>query len=323
MKISNVTGVSLPVAVWLASDDYDFSPGSKSISVTSLLKPVRQILLRERLTPEDRKTPDITDFIASRLGHSIHDGIERAWVNNYPKAMKLLGYSDDVIDRVRINPTVEEVRASNSIIPIWFEQRAERDILGYTLSGKFDLVIDGELHDFKSTSVYSYILGSKDEDYRLQGSLYRWIHRDKITSDTITIQFFFTDWQRSRARQDPKYPQQRVHEHVVELMSIEETDQWIRGRIKELEAAADLPEDQLPFCSDKDLWRSEPKYKYYANPEKTSGRSTKNFDSLHEANAYKTKQGKGVVITVPGQVKACGYCPAFPICSQKDLYEHA
>lgn len=322
-KITNITGVSLPLAVWLAADDYDFSPDNRSISATSLLKPVRQILLKERLDPTTRETPDVSDFIASRLGHSIHDGIEKAWIKNYVSSLKALGYSDEVIDRIRVNPTDHELRASNGIIPVYLEQRGSREFRGYNISGKFDMVLDGELQDFKTTSVYTLMKGSKDEDYCLQGSLYRWIHSEKITSDYININFVFTDWQRGRAKVEKNYPEQRVAEHRVPLMTLKETERWISNRIDELEAHADLPENKLPFCSDKDLWRGDTVWKYYSNPEKTDGRSTKNFDNKAEAYSFLSqKGGKGVVIEVPGLVKACGYCPAAPICTQKDLYEH-
>jgi len=322
-KITNITGISLPLAVWLASDNYDFSPDHRSISATSLLKPIRQILLKERLTEEHRETPDVSEFIASRLGHSIHDGIESAWTRGYAKAMKSLGYSENVISRVRINPTDEELRESNDLIPVYLEQRGSRDFGPYRISGKFDMVVDGELTDFKSTSVYTYLLGSKDEDYCLQGSIYKWIHRDKITSDFIAINFIFTDWQRARARQSNDYPQQRVMEHRVKLMSIQETEAWIANRIRTLEANANKSESELPHCSDADLWRGETTWKFYSNPQKTSGRSTKNFSDKAEAYAHAAAAGKGIVIEEPGKVKACGYCPAAPLCTQKDMYEHA
>lgn len=317
--LTNVTGISLPLAVWLASDGYDFVPGSKSISATSLLKPVRQILLRERLTDENSLTPDVSDYIASRLGHSIHDGIERSWTKDYKAALKRLGYPQQLIDRVKVNPSEE---LEDDDIPVWLEQRGSRKIRGYTISGKFDQVLEGELQDFKSTSVYSWIKGSKDEDYSKQGSLYRWIHQDKVTSDVLNIQFIFTDWQRGMARSDPNYPQQRVMEHKVQLMSLEETERWIHRQLDHLEAHAELPEDELPRCTDKDLWRGETVWKYYSNPQKTDGRATKNFTSAASANAHLSDKAKGVVIEVPGQVKACSYCPAFPICTQKDEYEH-
>ena len=51
-----------------------------------------------------------------------------------------------------------------------------------------------------------------------------------------------------------------------------------------------------------------------------AARSTKNFDNLAEANAFKAEKGKGVVVTKLGEPKACEYCPAFDICKQKDAY---
>lgn len=318
-QITNVTGISLPLAVWLAADDYDFSAvGRKAISATTFLKPVRQILLRERLSPENRKTPDVSDFIASRLGHSIHNSIEMAWTHGYKTSMRTLGYPESLIQKIEINP----INPDPNKIQVWIEQRTERQFMGYTISGKFDMVLDGVLQDNKSTSVYSWILGSKDDDYRAQGSIYRWLNPDKITQDHMNIQFIFTDWSRAMAKQDPKYPQQRVLEHRVELMSVAETEAWMREKITYLERAADLEESEIPRCSDKDLWMTDPVFKYYANPAKTDGRSTKNFDSLTEATKFRAEKGVGTIITVPGKAKACAYCPAAPICTQKDEYEH-
>lgn len=323
MTYTNVTGISLPLAVWLCADGYDYRPQGKSISATALLKPARQILLRERLTDDVSRTPDVSDFIASRLGHSIHDGIERAWTGDYEASLRLLGYPDSLISRVKVNPDMETA-ALRDTIPVWLEQRGSREIMGYTISGKFDMVLEGALQDFKSTSVYTWMLGSKDEDYSLQGSIYRWIHQDKITEDYINIQFIFTDWSRAQAKHNPNYPQQRVMEHRVGLMSLEETENWIKTKIRGLENHADLPEEALPRCTDKDLWRGNTVYKYYSDPTKahSGGRATKNFDNLAEANSFMASKGKGIVITVPGKVKACSYCPAFPICTQKDEYEH-
>lgn len=317
-KITNITGVSLPLAVWLATDNYDFVPGDKSISATALMKTPRQTILQGRLTQATAHTPDITDYIAACLGHAVHDSIEKAWRKDPKKALMSLGYPEKLADRVRLEPeTVEE-----GDIPVYLERRGAKEIDGYSISGKFDMVIDGRLYDFKSTSVYSYISGSKDDDYQLQGSIYRWIHQDLIDEDWINIQFIFTDWSRAQAKQSSTYPQQRVMEHPVELMSIEKTEAWIRDQLRTLEKYQDMPEPELPFCTDKDLWRGETVYKYYSDPSKVSGRATKNFDSLSEANAHLASKSKGIVITVPGKVKACAYCRAAPICTQKDLYEH-
>lgn len=225
VRITNNTQISLPLAVWLADDDYDFDANRKAISATSLLKPVRQILLRERLNETTKETPDVSDFIASRMGHAIHDGMEKTWARKYRSALKKLGYPDHLIDAIRINPKEPE----EDTIPVYLEQRSEKTFMGYIISGKFDMVLEGELNDTKSTSVWTYVKGSKDEDYCLQGSLYKWLNPDKITSDTIAINFVFTDWQRAMAKSNPDYPDQRVLTHRVKLMTLQETENLRAG----------------------------------------------------------------------------------------------
>lgn len=317
MRLTNTTDISLPLAVWLAYDEYDFVGGENRISATSLLKPTRQFILNSRIPLVEREF-DVQDFIASRLGNAVHDSIERAWTVGYKSALRKLGTAQRAIDAVRINPTEPE----EGTIPIYLERRGERTINGWTVSGKFDICIEGRLYDFKTTSVYADILGQKDDDYILQGSIYRWLHQDVITTDEISIEWIFTDWSRSKAKQDPSYPQKRLKSYKLKLLSLEETEQYIIAKTNEIRKFWNSPEEDIPFCNDKELWRSKPQFKYYSDPTKTSGRSTRNFDDPAEANKFRAEKGKGVVITKPGKVKACGYCPAFNYCKQKDLYDH-
>jgi hypothetical protein len=323
MAFSNVTNIPLPLAVWLATDGYDFRRGErKAISATALLQSPRRILLGERLDAGSRMQIDVADLIASRLGHSIHDGIERAWRENHRSAMKALGYPENLINRVTINPDPGQL--SPDAIPVYLEQRVERELLGYTITGKFDMILEGVVNDFKSTSVYSYISGSKDKLYQLQGSIYRWLNPDKATADHMAINFVFTDWAKAEARRNPNYPQSRVQARRIELLSLVETEAWIRRRLRLLEAHAELPEPQLPRCTDEELWRSDPVWKFYLDPAKAQdpkARSSRNFDNAVEAFAHRAEKGRGVVVEVPGQPRACQYCAAFPICSQKDEYD--
>lgn len=318
MPFTNKHDIGLPLAVWLAADGYDFTPNEYAISVTSLLKPIRQTILGRRLTPETQETPDVSDMIAARLGHSLHDGIERAWKYDYKAALKKLGYPDKTVEMIEINPET----AKNSHIPVYLEQRAERECMGYTISGKFDMILDGGINDFKSTSAYTWIHDTKREDYIIQGSCYRWLNPEKVTRDEMAIQFIFTDWSKAQSKANPNYPQQRVVSQKYPLWSLEKTENWIKERITLLERSKALPESELPMCTDKELWRGDTLYKYFSDPSKTTGRSTKNFTDKLQANLFMREKGKGVVIEVPGKVKACSYCAAFPICSQKDAYDH-
>ena len=325
--LTNQTGLSLALAVWLADDDYssgaDQFPGQMVISATTLLKPIRQTVLAQRVPAQDA-TGDVSERMRSKLGHAIHDSIEKAWSKGYARALKRLGHPDRMIDKIRINPETVEP----GTLPVYLEQRAYRPITvnGHEviISGQFDQVINGELNDTKTTSVFTWIKGSKDEDYRLQGSIYRWLSPEKITSDLLRIQHVFTDWQGFKARTDPSYPPRPMVEHTLELMSLADIESWIRSRIRDLMANDPLPEPQVLRCTDKELWRSDPVFKYYADPTKASagGRATKNFPNYPAAASYRNAQGKGAVVTIPGKVRACSYCAAFPICKQKDEYDH-
>jgi hypothetical protein len=328
MKVTNEADIGLPLAVWLLDDDYDLVEGVDNyISVTTLMKPVRQIVLPRRIPKQDLVT-DVSDFIARKLGHAIHDSIEKAWKSGrYPHGLRMLGIPDEVIGRIAINPTLEEVRSSNSIIPIYLEQRAMREFDGFTIGGKFDMVTEGIVQDTKTTSVWSWVKGTRDADHILQMSLYRWIdaaqqHR-KITEDYGKINYVFTDWQKSQLK-TPDYPQKRVATKTLPLMSFDEVEAWVRDKLIAVNRNFHKPEPEIPHCTPEELWMSAPKYKYFKDPAKAQvqgARSTKNFDDLVEANKFKAQNGgQGVIVTLPGEAKACGYCAAYDGCSQKDLY---
>ena len=327
MLVTNNTDISLSLAVWLLHDEYDYDSADNYISVTRLMRPLRQIVLPMRNF--DKKSPDLEDYIARALGKSLHDSIEKAWKNSYKSALAMLGYPEEAINRVMINPTLEQLQAAENPIPVYLEQRDRRKIkvgrTEYTVGGKFDIVLDGIVHDNKSTSVWKYILRNNDDEYALQMSQYRWINaasdHPKITQDFGRVNFIFTDWQKFQSKQIANYPTKRTETIDVPLLSLEETEAWIVRKLELYEKFKNTPEPLLPECSDEELWRSETKYKYYADATKTSGKSTKNFDSLKDANAFLVEKGnKGIVLTVPGEPKRCGYCDAFDVCSQRKRY---
>lgn len=325
MRITNQMDISLPLAVWLLHDEYDYVNTPNYISATTLMKPLRQIILAKRV-PQDKQISDVSEFIARKLGTAIHDSIERSWLAGHRRSMALLGYPNEVIDKVLINPTPEQLQAVNDAIPVYFEQRAFREIevngTTYTIGGKFDMVSDGIVNDFKSTSVWSWIKGGKDDDYARQGSIYKWLNPDKIIDDFIRINFIFTDWQAAMSRSTAGYPAKQVEHKDIPLLGTKEIETWIRNKIALIDRYKDLPEDRIPECTDDELWRSDPQIKYFSDPEKAKdpkARSTRNFDNLGDANKFKAeKGGKGVIVIKPGEPKACGYCPAFEACTQKD-----
>ncbi|AIX12409.1 hypothetical protein CPT_Pollock50 [Escherichia phage Pollock] len=318
MKLTNNTNIALSMAVWLAQDDYDYIEKPNYISATSLLKSVRQLVLMKRLTSVSNASTDVADRISNRMGSAFHDAIERAWKGNYQQSLNALGYPKRVIESIRINPTPEEL--NEDVIPIWLEQRVEKEFKGWIIGGKFDMVMEYRLRDVKSTSVFTYMNKSNDEKFRIQGSIYRWLNPEKIKHDYMYIDYLFTDWSANQAKSNKDYPQQKILEYPLQLKSVHETEQYIASKLAALEKYKDSPEPELPECTEEELWRAKPVYKYYKNPNST-GRSTKNFDNLHDANLRLAQDGGvGIVVTVPGEVKACKHCPVYSLCTQKDRY---
>ena len=203
-------------------------------------------------------------------------------------------------------------------IPIYLEQRLSRQLGKWKITGKFDFIGEGKVQDFKSTSVFTYKKQTNSDKYTQQGSIYRWLDPKKITQGRMDIHYIFTDWKGAMVKTDPAYPPKRFHTQSFELMSLNETEAFIARKIALIEQYWDAPEEEIPQCDDDELWRSEPQFKYYKNPEKTQ-RSTKNFETKQDAYIRLAEDGNvGIVKEVPGQVTACKYCPAFGACTQKD-----
>lgn len=316
-KVTNIKQIPLPLAVWLARDTYDYGADrSRYMSATELLKPVKSLVLSRRID-DSLKTSDLHDYVPSRIGTAIHDSIEKAWNSEeLPKVLESLGIKQKVI----VNPTDE---IPDGHLAVYMEQRSHKQIQDFLIGGKYDFIFDGTLTDFKSTSTFTYVNKTNNEKYRIQGSIYRWLNPDKITSDVMTINYIFTDWKAGLAQSQKDYPPARAMEVQIPLMSLEETEQFIESVINKFKIYETADEINIPACNDEELWRRPSVWKYYKDLAKTA-RSTKNFDNPNDAHSHAmTLMGKnpsGGVIEVKGEVVACKYCDAFAICQQKDQY---
>lgn len=324
MKLTNIRKLPLSLAVWLARDTYDYNPTPGYFSATTLIKPIKQVIMSARVPTKDL-TQDVGDRVATSVGTAWHDSIEQAWLDNPQNAMLALGYGQKLVDRLLVNPTPEEVKAANKPLCVYMEKRSRKQVPGtnITVGGKFDFVGDGTLQDFKSTGTYGYMEGTKDDDYSKQGSIYKWLNQDIIFSDFMWIMFWFTDWSGLRATIEAKkgYPPFRLLAHKVPLMSVKETEQWLIDRCNSLTMLYNAPEDKIPPCTQKELWQKDSEWKYYKNPAKTQ-RATRKYDNFPDAEAHRIKDGMvGIVKEIPGLAKKCNYCDGALICEQRTELE--
>lgn len=294
MKFTNKLGLPQYLVDWLMNDDYDYNDAPNTISATGILKPIRASLITSRHVNE--LEIDVSELMASRYGNAIHDSIER----------------------IKTPGVTKEIRTTKKIMV---------DGVEFTITGKYDLLIEQDgiytLRDIKSTSVWTKIYGGKDDDYRGQLSIYRWLLSDSYNINPIAyIDFFFTDWQSAKAKQEDNYPSHRIFTgHKIDLLSLEATEAMIREKLKLYLLHKDTSDDDLPECSSEELWAEEDTYALYKIGNK---RATKVCATEDAAKQYQQDNNiKGYIQHRPGKVKRCKYCSAAPFCNQfKRLQEY-
>lgn len=317
--VTNNNNLPLSLSVFLAHDEY---PEHREgvISVTTLLKPIKQIVLGMRISGNQGEQ-DISGRIASTFGTAIHNGIENAWCSpRLPDTLKELGYPKGMIERVRVNPSQTMLDDNEDIIPVYTELRTEKEFMGWIISGEFDFVAEGRVRDFKTTGVYTYIKQTNSNKYILQGSLYRWLNPSKITDSVMAIDYIFTDWSALNARtQKDTYPPTRMMEQIYELLPIPKAEEYVKDKLNLIDKFRLADQSEIPKCTNEDLWVDPSKFKYYKKIG--AARATRVYDTAAEANSHFIKDGSvGAVIEHKGTVKACRYCEALPICDQANAY---
>ena len=195
MKYTNKHNYPSYVQEWLKSDSYDYNP--HTLSSTTLMSPPRMYALKTIFY--DDLEVDINEMIAIRYGTAIHD-------------------------------SVEKVKLTNCIQ----EQRMRTIIDGMIVTGKFDILKDMDqkthkLVDIKTTSVWTYIYSSKDEEYIKQLSTYKFLCKMNgyNVGDEAEIMMVFTDWSQSKAKEDETYPQSRIVIKHIRTRNIFEWIFWI------------------------------------------------------------------------------------------------
>lgn len=309
-KYTNNENISLPMALWLVTDTYDgHDTRPNVISVTTLLKPVRQYILTKRLKAGEGLV-DISLLLAAQLGNAVHAAIENAWKTNAKQGMIDLGYPKGIVNTISINPS----EPNEDETQIYLEYRSEKEINGWILSGCTDMICDFHGHDVKSTSVNMYLRGSKKEDHINQLSMYRWLNPDKITEDTGYIEYIFKDWGLIKSFHTPNYPSSPILQEPIQLKPVHETERFITDKLNVITALIDAPQEELPLCTDEELWRDPPTYQYFSKV--TNARATKNFKTQIEANSMMLTKGTGVIKVKTSKAIACLFCPAASICTQ-------
>lgn len=286
MKYTNKHNFPDFVVEWLEHDEYDYD--ENTISATTLMQPARAWAL-EKKNWENLEI-DVSDVIASRYGTAIHDSVEK---------VKLTGCKQ--------------------------EERLKKAVMNRIITGKYDILKQvgpdqWQLIDVKSTSVWTYIYGSKDEDYKKQLSIYRWLAIENRYNviQKAKIWMVFTDWSAAKAKQDPDYPQTRIAIKEVDLWGDDQTLKYIGSRIEIFNKTLVQEEKAMPECTDAELWAQDDIYQIMKGNNKRSMKNCKTEEEAEEYIGAKSEASrKELRINLrKGGVKRCKYCTARKFCSQ-------
>ena len=282
MKYTNKNNFPDFVVEWLEHDDYDYD--QNTLSATTLMQPPRAYALKKQNW--DRLEMDVEDLIASRYGTAMHDSVEK---------VNLTGCKQ--------------------------EERLKKAVKNKIISGKFDILKEvsdkrWQLIDVKSTSVWTHVYGSRDADYIKQLSIYRWlaIQNNYEVLQEAKIWMIFTDWSQKKAKEGPDYPQTRIVVKDITLWGEDETLKYIGDRMGLLEKTAVMDQDDMPKCTDEELWASGESWAIMKDGGKRAIKVHKTEDAAIEHKD--TLDPTYHIEHRPGKVARCRYCTARKFCNQ-------
>ena len=283
MEITNNYNLPEPVFNAIKRDDHKGADYSASM----LYKSPRMVQLGKR--HEKEITKDAITMVWALLGTALHGVLEKGTTQN------------DLT-----------------------EAYMEAEVAGKILSGASDLLVQiGEdeykISDYRMTSVFTIIYQSSIVEWQKQLNTYAYLFRKYGFNVTqIEIVTFLRDWKKREAKFKPDYPQSQILILPIKLWSLEYQHKYIESRIKLFESFNDVPDHELPPCTDHERWKDPAKY---AVMKKGAKKAARVLNSESEAAEYMANKGYGdkthFIEHRPSEARKCeDYCDCNQFCNQ-------
>jgi hypothetical protein len=265
-------------------------------SVTDLLDSPRIVQLKKRHRHE-LPPAGVEDLLSAFQGNAWHSAMEKN------------------LRRAAAKP---EWR-NRFLIEAKFWERVE----GRKITGKLDCydAHTNTLYDFKVTSTYKAIFGDYT-DWEVQLNVYAWFLKlNEFAVDAIKVICIHPTWNKYEMMKDPKYPRHPIHEVPLRVWPFEEQEELIKVRVRALRESEPLADDDLPPCTDKDMWIKETRYAIKEEGKKRATRVVTSQAEVDKYLAYKASTGHPLgphtVEVRPGERTRCNnYCSVNVFCSQ-------
>ena len=205
------------------------------------------------------------------------------------------------------------------------EERVYINIFDRCISGQVDHYKDGVITDYKVTSAWSLVYGSRVKEWEEQLNMHAYLlgytgHEVK----QIRIIAILRDWDKNKALQGGGYPDSPIQIIPITLWDIDTQKKYIETRVWLHKESESFDDDNLPTCFDEDMWCQPNKYAVMKEGRKTAVRvfdtedEAKHFidfvDDVNRYNLYsiQIRQGK--------RTRCESYCKVNKFCNQYQQY---
>jgi len=277
---------NLPDTVVKALLNSDKAQSVQGLRVTTLIDSPRISQLRKR--HRDEMVEDVSNMVYRVLGSSIHKLFE------------------------------ESAQQLNDVVS---EERLSHKVNGTVISGAIDYQFQSDdlidLKDYKSTSVYSVMMGPKIE-WEQQLNVYSYLvrHAKGLKVGSITVIAILRDWRRADAERRGDYPASPIVEIPINLWPEDKQDKYVAERVR-LHKVAEMEVGlaPLPECNEEERWAAQEKWAVHTGAAK---RATKLFDTEKDAKEFASKSSNRKVIHRPPSYRRCeqDYCGVSKWCDQ-------
>lgn len=283
MKLTN--HYNLPDTFFQAVLNDKYSRGDAHYSATDLIRPPRITILSRRYWDEIEE--DVSERIWALLGKAVHAILEAAQPDN-----------------------------------AFTEERLYSRVAGRTISGASDLYHDGVVSDYKVTSIWTKIFGSRSEEWTQQLNVYAYLFRQLgFPVNELRIICIYRDWSANKAVQNHRLPQLPVEVIPVPLWSTEEQERFIRERVELLKAAEYLPDAKLSPCSPDEMWEKPTTYAVMKPKRKSA---LKVCETEIQASMYVKDNPNSFIEVRLGERTRCEqYCSVSRFCNLFQNYRSA
>lgn len=267
----------------------EYKPKEHQYSVTTILNPTRQVILSRRYN--EQIVQDVSDMIWMLFGTALH---------------KVLEESQEDVNQFKEEYLKQELKI------------LDQSLTGYFLSGKADLldVAKKKMIDYKTTSTFKIVKGDYEDWYK-QLLIYAWLFtKIGFEVDKGEIVALLKDWSKTKAKVDKSYPQLQVKivPFKFKKKDFDYIETYIKERFLELKKYENVPDDELPLCTEEERWNTGTKY---AVKKKTNKRADRVYDTLEQAQEHLSKIDNKVyeIETRIGEDKRClEYCSCKDFC---------